>query len=233
LNAADDERRRIARDLHDNVGQQLLTAVFMLDRDQASVAKPDQANSSQDVRSLLQETMRQVRTISYLLHPPLLDEGGLRVATENYVAGFVERTGIAVDLKFPPDMISIDKDVELALFRIVQEALTNIARHSGATFARVTFEHAAERAISVIVEDAGKGIPGLNGGTTLIDGANAARFAGGLGLRSLAERIAQVHGSMEISSRAGRTVLRASLPAGNAVHFSSPIAGHASRPEMD
>jgi signal transduction histidine kinase len=209
LHAADEERRRIARELHDNIGQQLQAAVFMLDRVGASGARADH----QQVRSLLQGTMRELRTVSYLLHPPLLDEGGLRLATENYVAGFVERSGIAVDVDFPSDLGTIDKNIELALFRVVQEALTNIARHSGAKFARIAFEHAPEKsAITLTVEDHGKGIAGLSGVPTVINGASATRFAKGLGLRSLAERVSQVGGSVEISSRAGRTVLRASVP---------------------
>jgi signal transduction histidine kinase len=223
LHAADEERRRIARELHDNIGQQLQAAVFMIDRDRRSRVPSEPSGSPEDVRSLLQDTMRQVRTVSYLLHPPLLDEGGLRLATENYVAGFVERSGIVIELNFPREMVSIDKDVELALFRVMQEALSNIARHSGAKSARIALEHVPERgAVILTVEDRGKGISGLSGDRILIESANAVRFAKGLGLRSLAERVSQVGGSVEISSRVGRTVLRASVPASKIGQLATP-----------
>ena len=129
VRAQDEERRRIARDLHDSTGQNLIAATLLLGRIEGALpaaAKP----IVQQLEELLQQSIREVRTVSYLLHPPLLDEVGLGPALRCYVDGYVERSGLAVDLEVAPDVDRLPPDTELAVFRIVQEALANVSRHS-------------------------------------------------------------------------------------------------------
>src|ERR1700726_1527642 len=134
LSTQDEERRRIARDLHDGLGQELSAAKMLVDgihMGQQSVEAKNQAPSQGS--GLLARGMQQVRSISHLLHPPLLDEIGLQSALRWYLEGLSERSGIAVPLEVdPPDLRRLRPEVETAIFRIVQEALTNMFRHSGA-----------------------------------------------------------------------------------------------------
>src|SRR4029450_10762728 len=129
VRAQDEERRRIARDLHDSTGQNLIAAPLLLGRIEAVLpvaAKP----ILQQLEEMLQQSIREVRTVSYLLHPPLLDEAGLGPALRCYVDGYSERSGLAVDLEVAPDAERLPPDVELVVFRLVEEALTNGSRRS-------------------------------------------------------------------------------------------------------
>jgi signal transduction histidine kinase len=211
LRAADEERRRIARELHDNTAQQLFSATMMVEKLANGRAENVEAGFG-ELGDLLRRATREVRTLSYLLHPPLLDEGGLRLATENYVDGFVKRSGISVDLDFPSELVTLSKETELALFRVVQETLANILRHSNAPGARIALsqERVSADCVSLVltVEDFGRGIDGLRG-QVVLDASSRAPFATGVGLRSLAERLAQVGGHLEVASRSGLTTVRA------------------------
>src|SRR5262249_18605593 len=153
--------------------------------------------------------------VSYLLHPPLLDEVGLGPALRCYVDGYVERSGLAVDLDVAPDVDRLPPDTELAVFRIVQEALTNVARHSRSATARIRLarEKAANGQVVVVtIEDAGRGMPGSGTGGALIDRKIGLRSTG-VGLSSMRERLHQIGGWLEIDSTVGRTVVRAMIPA--------------------
>jgi PAS domain S-box-containing protein len=205
----DEERRRIARELHDGVGQ-LLAAMNMnlaiLFSEQAGLSR-DAAKSLAENGSLVDQALRDIRTMSYLLHPPLLDEIGLGSALEWYLGGFAQRSSITVSLDVTPDLGKLPRDVELSLFRIVQECLTNIHRHSGSQTARVRLYRALGEVILEVSDD-GKGIPPdlrhkVSSGESF-----------GLGIRGIRERLRQFGGRLEVQSGDTGTVVLAALPNG-------------------
>jgi len=214
VRAQDEERRRIARDLHDSTGQNLIAATLLLGRIEAVLpasAKP----IVQQLEEMLQQSIREIRTVSYLLHPPLLDEVGLGPALRCYVDGYTERSGLAVDLDVASDVDRLPPDTELAVFRIVQEALTNVARHSQSPTARIRL--AREKAgngqnVVLTIEDAGRGMPAISNVRALI-GRKLGSRGEGVGLTSMRERLHQLGGWLEIDSALGRTIVRAIIPA--------------------
>jgi signal transduction histidine kinase len=157
--AQDDERRRIARELHDGLGQELAAAKMMVD----GILRPGQTaerkeSAALECSSMIDRAVRQVRSISHLLHPPLLDELGLQSALQFYVQGFTTRSGIATTMKSdPPEFPRLSAEMETAIFRVVQEALTNVLRHSGASKALVELTHAGTQVV-LSVRDDGKGM---------------------------------------------------------------------------
>src|SRR6202041_263455 len=156
----DEERRRIARELHDSVGQ-LLAAISMnsvLVQAESHKLSPEAAKRVSENAAMVAEAGKQIRTISHLLHPPLLDEVGLASALRWYVEGFSDRSGIQVDLELPTDFGRLSRDLETAIFRVVQECLTNIHRHSGSTTAKISIVR-SDAKVEIEVEDQGKGIP--------------------------------------------------------------------------
>ncbi|HET9246866.1 MAG TPA: MASE1 domain-containing protein [Xanthobacteraceae bacterium] len=212
VRAQDEERRRIARDLHDSTGQNLIAATLLLGRIEDVVPAAAKPILGQ-LEETLQQSIREVRTVSYLLHPPLLDEVGLGPALRCYVDGYSQRSGLAVDLDVAPDVDRLPPDTELAVFRIVQEALTNVSRHSRSPTARIRLarETASDGSnIVLTIEDAGRGMPAISNARALIGRKLGAR---GVGLASMRERLHQLGGSLEIESAVGRTVVRAIIPA--------------------
>jgi signal transduction histidine kinase len=213
MRAQDDERRRIARDLHDSTGQNIIAATLLAGRIEQALPESARAEFHQ-LGDMLQQSIREIRTVSYLLHPPFLDEAGLVLAVRNYVEGFSKRSGLDVDLDLPSDLERMSPEAELALFRVVQEALTNVSRHSGSATAhiRVAQESHAGRAVVVLtVEDAGSGMPHVVGirrrRVPTSGGAGT-----GVGLASMRERLQQVGGWLDIESAIGRTVVTATVP---------------------
>jgi PAS domain S-box-containing protein len=205
LTLQDTEQRRIARDLHDSAGQ-LLTATTMslaVVAGESARLTPGCAAALSEAEQLLQDTIKEVRVVSHLLHPPLLDETGLRSALRWYLEGFSERGHIKVELEMAEDFGRLPRDLETNLFRVVQECLTNVHRHSGSKTARVEVTR-KDHQIRVAVEDKGKGI--------------GERSAHGVGLRGMRERVGQFGGRLEIrSSDAGTTIIaRLPLPASEA-----------------
>ncbi|HEV2215004.1 MAG TPA: histidine kinase [Terracidiphilus sp.] len=205
LHSQDEERRRIARELHDSVGQ-YLTALGMIigglrgnakDLPQNALQQLDQA--SQAIHSCTAE----VRTISHLLHPPLLEELGLASAARWYVQGFAERSGIQVELEIPEDMDRVGEDVELVLFRVLQESLTNVHRHSGSKVALVRIGLHSQQ-VWLEVRDQGKGIPQGN--------RNALRP--GVGISGMQERVRELAGVLEFVSDGAGTSVKAVIPLG-------------------
>src|SRR6266853_6917969 len=155
----DDERRRIARELHDSVGQMLAALGMNLAAVGSEIERLTKtASTINDSAALVQDLSQEVRTISHLLHPPLLDEAGLTSALRWYIEGFAQRSKIKVDLEVPADFGRLDRESETAIFRTVQECLTNIHRHSGSRTARIRIA-ASDGQVCVEVEDRGNGIP--------------------------------------------------------------------------
>ena len=209
VRAQDEERRRIARDLHDSTGQNLIAATLIAGR--LEKVLPESAQSSfHELEDMLQQSIREVRTVSYLLHPPLLDEAGLGPALRHFVEGFMERSEIVVDLEVSPDLKRLPADTELALFRVVQEALTNISRHSDSATAVIRLAREGtrhdEKAV-LMIADAGKGMPDVGGTRRPAGGPNT-----GVGLASMRERLHQLGGRLDIASTVGRTVITATVP---------------------
>lgn len=202
LRTQDEERKRIGRDLHDSLGQ-LLTALKL---GLASIKSDAQTGDIVSRCShLADDCIREVRTISYLLYPPMLEELGLKSAIPWYLDGFTERSGIKTSFECAADFDRLPRDAELGLFRVLQESLTNVHRHSESLVADVRLRMEADSAV-LEVEDAGKGIRG----ELLEDSAELPPT--GVGLRGMNERMRQLGGRLEISSNAQGTTVTAIVP---------------------
>jgi PAS domain S-box-containing protein len=207
LRSQDQERRRIARELHDSTGQLLAALAINLGRlDEVMPMVRESLSSSVDLAS---ECTRQIRSMSYLLHPPMLEELGLLYALRDYTRGFSQRSGVDVALDAPAEMSRLSPDTELALFRVVQEALANIQRHSESRDAIVRIV-SGSRSIRLEVEDHGRGIaPDL-----LTSNGEPSLAKMGVGLRGMEERLRHLGGRVTVESRRGRTLVRAEVPIG-------------------
>ena len=210
LSLQDDERRRIARGLHDSLGQYL--AALKMNLDVFRTSKNDQAKLASDCAEIVDKCLNETRTISHLLHPPLLDEAGFDSAARWYVDGFSQRSGIKVNLNLPQKLSRMHRDVEVALFRAVQECLTNVHRHSGSSAVDVRLSLSAKQ-IRLEIKDDGRGIP-----QERLRSLNQGAADAGVGLAGMRERIRELGGSLEIrSERAGVTVI-VRIPIETAIH---------------
>ena len=206
LQLQDDERRRIARELHDSVGQMLAALNMNLSTVRADVERlAKTASALADSENLVQQMSTEVRTISHLLHPPLLDEAGLASALRWYVDGFVLRSKIKVALDLPEDFGRLPRESETAVFRVVQECLTNIHRHSESPIARIRLRQRDDH-VTVEIEDKGKGIPPEKQEEMNSSGAP------GVGIRGMRERLRQLGGTLEIKSSGSGTIVVVELP---------------------
>lgn len=198
----DDERRRLARELHDSTGQMLAALNINLNLLKTLTADSGEriTKLAQDSSALTEELTRQLRTMSYLLHPPLLDEAGLESALRWYVEGFSQRSTIAVELKISENFDRLPGEVELALFRVVQESLTNVHRHSGSRAANVHIARDHDK-IAVEVRDQGRSAQPVK-----------KAFAPGVGILGMRERLRLLGGKLEIHSDSGGTLIRALVP---------------------
>jgi PAS domain S-box-containing protein len=211
----DEERRRIARELHDSIGQCLTAIKMNLDTLDHNVSKASldlrTAKALSEALSLAEQCSSDTRTISYLLHPPLLDERGLASAIRWYADGFAQRSGIRLSMDLPSDDTRLPQPVETALFRIVQESLTNIHRHSGSTMAEIRLLTDAESVV-LEVRDEGRGMPAAS-----LRRCNGSGRMVGVGIAGMRERVRQFGGKLEILSDAQGTRVRATLPLGGEV----------------
>lgn len=202
----DEERRRIARELHDSSGQALAAlsmCLSMVERDKAKLSERASRNLS-DATRLVRELSQELRTMSHLLHPPLLDEAGLESALRWFVEGFAQRSGIEVDLDLAPDLGRLPKEMEIAVFRIVQESLANVHRHSGSKTAEVRVARGPQK-VTLEIRDQGRGLAA--------DGKPASvPTLPGVGIQGMRERVRQLGGNFEIQSGEGQTLVRAEIP---------------------
>jgi PAS domain S-box-containing protein len=209
LQLQDEERRRIARDLHDTTGQNLgaLSINLSMILSTAAQLDPRARDALQESIALADSCVREIRTMSYLLHPPLLDELGLVSALRAYADGYSERTGLRLDLDLPAHMRRLPQAIEIALFRIVQEGLSNIHRHSGSKRAFLRLRHMRD-SVELELVDYGRGLPP---GVLDRDIASASRI--GVGIAGMRERARQLGGHLTMASGENGTALHVVLPA--------------------
>jgi len=205
LRSQDEERRSIARDLHDSTGQNLVVLAASLAQLQDSI--PSASRKSRmlvsESQALADQCIREVRTLSYLLHPPMLEEAGLEDAICLYAEGFTKRSGIHVQLEISPQLGRLERDAELTLFRVVQESLTNVQRHSGSPQAKIRIVRDPGK-VTMEISDSGNGIPGnrRNG---------KPQFGLGVGIASMQERAKLIGGRLEIDSSCSGTIVRVTV----------------------
>jgi PAS domain S-box-containing protein len=211
LKTRDDEHRRIARELHDNAGQMVIALILNLGQLTASQdLRPEQTRILSDSDTLLQNLSSELRAISHLLHPPMLDEVGLWTALEWYVEGFSRRSGIATTLERDSSFGRLNSDLEIAIFRVVQECLTNVHRHSGSKEATVRLLRHSRDEVWLEVQDRGKGISRERQLSVSEDGTTA------VGLRGMRERVLQLGGNLRVESSESGTTIAAAFPTADA-----------------
>jgi PAS domain S-box-containing protein len=206
LSLQDDERRRMARSLHDSIGQYLVAVKMQLELMPVS---PGQRPTITECVSIIDRSLNETRTISHLLHPPLLDEAGFGSAARWYIEGFGQRSGIQVNLDLPPNFGRLPDEVEIALFRALQEALTNVHKHSGSSVVNILFALDPDHA-RLEIQDNGSGMsrPTLQ---HLLEGVAET----GIGIAGMRERARELGGTLEIDSNSTGTRLRLTLPRSN------------------
>jgi signal transduction histidine kinase len=203
LRLQDTERRRIARELHDSLGQCLVGLKLNVDMLRQS---PGREELWLEAERLMQQSISEVRTLSYLLYPPTMDAGGIVSAARWYVEGFGQRSGLKVTLDAPKDLGRLPDAIELALYRVLQETLTNVHRHSGASAAHVSILEDAEQVV-LEVKDNGRGIPAKQ--LSRFDATGAGM---GVGLAGIRERAWELGGKLKIESDGDGTLVRVTVP---------------------
>src|SRR6185437_5265295 len=207
LRAQDDERRNIARELHDSIGQSLAYAKMSIESVARRPQKAEKRNEVlTEIAGELGRCVAEIRTVSYLLHPPLLDELGFASAAKSYAQGFSQRSGIHVNLGLPEELKRLPNGMELVLFRVLQESLTNVLRHANSESVDVDVRLGEQR-IELEVRDYGKGLP-----PELLKRFKASGEGAGVGLSGMRERIRQLDGALEIQSSENGTSIRVTLP---------------------
>jgi len=193
--------------LHDSTGQLLVTLKLNLAAMANSQNPAQKQVLIQGATAIVDEMTRQLRTMSYLLHPPLLDEAGLAPALKWYVEGFCQRSEIEVQLDMPPDMERLPRDMELTIFRVIQESLTNVHRHSHSRTAEVKLKTDVDR-VFLEITDQGAGFPSTSQSGT----KNGRAVLYGIGIRGMKERVQQFGGELIVKSDPSGTSLQARLP---------------------
>jgi len=205
MQVQDEEHRRIARDLHDSVGQQLAALAMNLSL-MESADNSKLTSLISESNKAVQEGILEIRTISHLLHPPLLDEAGIASAARIFIEEFSRRSGMPVECEIPEDFKRLPILIETALFRVLQECLTNIHRHSGTSKASVSLD-CDQTSATLIIRDYGKGLP-AHVVRALRDGGKGL----GIGLTGMRERMRELDGTLKLYSNTGGTTLAAIAP---------------------
>ncbi|MGA8622460.1 MAG: PAS domain S-box protein [Candidatus Sulfotelmatobacter sp.] len=220
LESQDAERRHIARELHDSAGQTLTALGLQLARiSEDAKNDPVLSKNAQNAEELVQHLAQEIRTTSYLLHPPLLDETGISSALGWYVQGLVERSSLAIDLKVSANFGRLPPEMELVIFRLVQECLTNIHRHSGSKTALIRVAR-EENSVHIRVEDKGRGMSPERLAAIQSQGT-------GVGIRGMRERVRHFSGDLTIESDDSGTKVYATLP------LQRPLSTHKSNTQQD
>jgi signal transduction histidine kinase len=195
MHVQDEERRRIARELHDDLGQQLSMLKMLLSR----------GTNKKEMEEITSSALSTVRNLSYLLHPPLLDETGLRAALEWFIEGLAQRSGIQIAMQVQPDIFPrLAAEIETAIFRVIQEALMNVVRHAKTKSARVEIEKRPELVL-VRIRDYGQGLPAELAGLSV--GKRV-----GVGIAGMRERIRQFGGELKVTRSEPGTLVEATIP---------------------
>jgi PAS domain S-box-containing protein len=207
LRLQDEERRAIARDLHDSTGQDLVALATMLGQLRRLIPSNQRKSRKllSECKTLADRCLREVRTLSYVLHPPVLDEAGLGDAIRDYVRGFNKRSGIRVELDLSPRLKRMTRDVELVLFRVVQESLTNIQRHSGSQQAKIRIDRNSH--LTLEISDRGQGAS-----ARVSREKKQISFKRGVGIPSMQQRVKLIGGRLDIDSTGQGTTVRVTIP---------------------
>lgn len=207
LRVQDEERRKVARDLHDSTGQTLTALKISVTLLQRKLhADKGTCEELAGIAGLVDEALQEIRTTSYLLHPPMLDESGFTSAAQWYLTGFAKRSGIKVRVDFAAEVERLPNPIENALFRVLQESLTNVHRHSGSFEVDVRLRREGPVVI-LEVRDYGCGIS-----KRLTGSSRMAIPDSGVGLAGMRERLNELEGELEIESAGPGTRLRATVP---------------------
>jgi len=219
FNIQDEERRRIARELHDGTAQNLFAiSINVAKLMQADQVQPEQAELLlMECQSMVDQSLKEIRTLSYLLHPPLLDQSGLVSALQWYAEGFSKRSGIYVDVIAQP-IGRLSSEVETALFRVVQEALTNVRRHSCSETASIRLERRTGE-VKLEIKDRGRGLPPVK------EDRSDGLLELGVGIPGMKQRLRQLGGKLEISSNERGTSIIAVVPVSNGASIYANSAG--------
>jgi PAS domain S-box-containing protein len=217
----DEERRRIAKELHDSTVQELVAVMMNVDsvRERITTVAPQEARRIEDNMAILEKCAHDLRTLSYELHPPRLEEAGLMGAIRHYAEGFGERTGIGISLNLPEQPPQLDANVELVLFRVVQECLGNIHRHAHSSTASIRLRSTND-GLDVEIRDAGRGMP-----SSVLDVQKGSIRGFGVGISGMRERLHEIGGRLEIESGPGGTLVRAIVPADSESRLQAVGAG--------
>jgi PAS domain S-box-containing protein len=209
LRTQDEERRQIGRDLHDSLGQYLSVLKMRLDALRTAAVRKNASNADEleQCSQLMNDAVKEVRTISYLLYPPMLEEMGLKTAIPWYLDGFAQRSGVKTKFEISSTFGRLDRDIELAMFRVLQESLTNVHRHSGSSEASIRLG-TENSEFFLEISDKGKGIPIQK----FEEAGRDWMGSRGVGLRGMTERMHQIGGRLDISSTDQGTVVRAVVP---------------------
>jgi PAS domain S-box-containing protein len=213
MESQDVERRHIARELHDSAGQTLAAlGMSLAELTKKANGNPALTKSVRSAEELVQHLSKEIRTTSYLLHPPMLDETGIPSALSWYVQGLEERSGLKIGLRIPDNFGRLPSEMELLIFRLVQECLTNIHRHSGSKTAQIEIAREGEN-VHVAVQDQGAGMSPQRLAEIQSHGT-------GVGIRGMRERVRQFHGDLVIESNGSGTKVSATLP------LKTPLSTH-------
>ena len=207
LRSHDEERRTIARDLHDSMGQDLVAVATMLGQLHREIPSSERKirRSLLECKAWTDRCIREIRTLSYVLHPPMLDQTGLGDAIRDFVKGFTKRSGIQVELEVSPSLGRMAREIEMALFRVVQESLTNVQRHSGSHEARIRIHRNSD--LTLEISDPGAGAAASEPNTR-----KQPRLEFGVGISSMQERVKLVGGRFEIDFSSHGTAIRVTIP---------------------
>jgi PAS domain S-box-containing protein len=221
LRTQDEERRLIGREMHDSLGQYLSVLKMKLDAlagsDGTGGASAEQRAVSECIK-LVDECVKEVRTVSYLLYPPMLEEMGLKSAIPWYLEGFSKRSGIRTSLEIAEDFERVSRDAELVLFRVLQESLTNVHKHSASPAASIRLMRTGDAVVLEVI-DQGKGLP-----DGILEQSGPDWMGSlGVGLRGMSERILQLGGTLDVSSNGAGTQVRATVPARESAVPDTPL----------